>query len=508
MRYYFVNGLCLFLFMLGSSPSNAQQFVLGISTVPGQRSVLMDFNGGAPTMSLIQTLANFSQSPVTVSDDNDSLLFYSNGSFIENRYGLVMPGADSLSLPMLYLVGTGYANGLVAVDVGAGTGEYKLYHLDFNNMLNPGYPTALLLSVINPTLNNDTGECHTNSNMLLSDTLEAGYIAATRHGNGRDWWIIVQKHTSNRYYIILSTPYGEQVASQVIGSQKVAFLENGAAVFSPEGDMYVRFDHWNGLEIFYFDRCAGILSSPVLVPSTFFPDTNQYISNPFHNDRSGLSFSPSGRYLYVFRINQVYQLDMQAIGQTGAIQLVGSYDGTRDTSNNQPMLFGYPFLAPDSVVYFYCGGGKWIGSIPNPDLPAPACGFNRTALYYPGLGYDGLPQPPNYDLGRLTGSLCDTLEWTGVASGTQTEIVWELSPNPAIHEVLVSLKAGSGASRGAAVEVYSLYSLDGRLLKRVSVTSGATTRLWVGDLPAGLYLLQAQQNGYVLGSRRLAVVRD
>jgi hypothetical protein len=100
------------------------------------------------------------------------------------------------------------------------------------------------------------------------------------------------------------------------------------------------------------------------------------------------------------------------------------------------------------------------------------------------------------------------LEWTGVASGTQTEIVWELSPNPAIHEVLVSLKAGSGVSGGAAAEVYALYSLDGRLLKRVSATNGAATRLWVGDLPAGLYLLQAQQNGYVLGSRRLAVVRD
>lgn len=509
MKRYFATFTCLLLVLTGVSSSIAQQYVMGISTVPGQGSVLMSFNGSIPNLRLISTQKNFPVTPISFSDQDDSLLFYSNGSFIENKYGLKISGSDSLAPPLYYTYGAPCQMGIIALPRGEPTSAlFDLFHVDYDSLLQGLWPSRLLHTSINFASNNDTGLCIINSEVVLRDTLVPGFIVSTRHGNGRDFWLVVQKFESNKYFIILNSIEGITIREQVIGSPKLSYLEAGAAAFSPDGTVYARFDHWNGLELLEFDRCSGSFMSVISLPTSLFADTNQFWYNQNHNDPTGLVFSPNSRYLYIVRTNQLYQLDLQLIGQASAIQLVASYDGTRDTTNNQRMLFGTPFLAPNGVIYLYYGGGKWIASIPNPDLTAPACGFNRAALYYPGLGYAGLPQPPNYYLGRLTGSLCDTLEWTGVASGTQTEIVWELSPNPAIHEVLVSLKAGSGVSGGAAAEVYALYSLDGRLLKRVSATNGAATRLWVGDLPAGLYLLQAQQNGYVLGSRRLAVVRD
>ena len=83
MKRYFATFSCLLLVLTGVSSSIAQQYVMGISTVPGQGSVLMSFNGSIPNLRLISTQKNFPVTPISFSDQDDSLLFYSNGSFIE-----------------------------------------------------------------------------------------------------------------------------------------------------------------------------------------------------------------------------------------------------------------------------------------------------------------------------------------------------------------------------------------------------------------------------------------
>lgn len=483
----------------------AQQYVIGISTVPGQGSVLMSFRNGSLRLDQISTMANQVWSPMSISDSNDSLLFHSNGAFVENRYLRKMPGTDSLAPGFYYDYGPYCLNGIIGVKRGDPSGQlYDLFHMDYSNHLTYPYPLSVLHTEINPYARNDSGECLVNSEVVLSaDTFEPGLLAAVQHGNGRDWWVLVQKFTSNKYYKILSTPHGRFVSDQVIGFPKVPYLGIGTPVFSPDGNWYARFDFRNGLELFNFDRCSGELSNPVLLPTLAnFPDTNQFYYNPVHNDFVGLAFSADSRFLYVVQVTQIYQLDMTLLGQAGSIRHVASYDGTRDTSNGQVNQFGFPFLAPDSVIYLYCGGGKWIASIPNPDLPAPACGFNRSALYYPGLGYSKLPSPPNYRLGRLLGSPCDTLEWTGTRDLEKESI--SVYPNPASSAV--RLRFGDADRQYDRIE---LRSLTGALLKELLV-SGQEPDLVLSlkGIAPGSYLVQAYREGALCANHRLVVVND
>jgi hypothetical protein len=74
---------------------------------------------------------------------------------------------------------------------------------------------------------------------LIQDTLQYGAISATRHGNGRDWWIIVPKANSNVYYKVLLSPEGAILSdTQPVGTDVPAQL--GQAVISPDGSFYAR----------------------------------------------------------------------------------------------------------------------------------------------------------------------------------------------------------------------------------------------------------------------------
>jgi hypothetical protein len=70
---------------------------------------------------------------------------------------------------------------------------------------------------------------------------------------------------------------------------------------------------------------------------------------------------------------------------------------------------GYPY--PDSVSNMY---NENLSVINYPDSPGVACGFAPFSYYLGGNEtYWGLPNNPNYELGPLTGSPCDTL--TGIS---------------------------------------------------------------------------------------------
>ena len=43
---------------------------------------------------------------------------------------------------------------------------------------------------------------------MIEDSLEFGQVAAVKHANGRDWWVLVPESHSNRYYTMLLDPTG------------------------------------------------------------------------------------------------------------------------------------------------------------------------------------------------------------------------------------------------------------------------------------------------------------
>lgn len=143
----------------------------------------------------------------------------------------------------------------------------------------------------------------TEKNIVLSeDRITFGQIAACRHANGRDWWVLVFKYFSNEYLRYLLHPGGiTAYPADRVGPMRPSGI--GQAVFSPDGTQYAKFDLTQGshLSLYDFDRCTGTLS--------YFRQLNY----PYPTGISGgLAFSPNSRYLYVFSNNYAVQYDTYA----------------------------------------------------------------------------------------------------------------------------------------------------------------------------------------------------
>ncbi|MEP6794517.1 MAG: T9SS type A sorting domain-containing protein, partial [Saprospiraceae bacterium] len=231
-----------------------------------------------------------------------------------------------------------------------------------------------------------------------------GYIQACRHANGRDWWVIVPEWNSNCYYTILVSPDGVSSPQKHCTGPTQGDHDWGASVgFSPDGQWFARSLPWikgslGYISLFSFDRCTGELTHSVTLN---FPT-----EEPFY---TGLSFSPNNRFLYASTLKSLWQFDLSKpdIQNTGVLAgrvTTGSFPG-------QGSLF-FQQLAPDGRIYIACPGShKFLSTIHYPDRLGTECVFKEYDLKLPigSNNWMGLQNYPNYLLGPLDGSGCDTL---------------------------------------------------------------------------------------------------
>jgi hypothetical protein len=202
----------------------------------------------------------------------------------------------------------------------------------------------------------------------------------------------------------------------------------------------------------------------------------------------------------------------------------GKHPYTVQTGTSIP-FFGQQQLGLDGKIYIQIAAmdywplaadwPQWrsaIARIPRPDLPWPQCGYESHAI----RGYDttnataSLPNLPNYGLGPLVGSGCDTLPpaawhpnpadtalwhpnpadtlpmaWAFAVPEAATQNANPLScrPNPANTQLLVQVPPGQG----------SLHWLDelGRQWQTTEKPAGITeVELNTAGLPPGIYRLR------------------
>ncbi len=233
---------------------------------------------------------------------------------------------------------------------------------------------------------------------IISDSLWLGKLTAIKHANGRDWWLLYNEWMTKNYYTILIAPNGPEIVdTQTVGTSVIDGL--GQAVFSPDGTKYAIINgrHDDFLQIFDFDRCTGELSNEILIQFS----VGQNIASP------GLAISPNSRFLYFSATDTIYQYDLWADDIPSSEEVVGIYDGHVDPFAN---LFFLAQLAPDGKIYISVpNGSRYLHVIENPNEKGLACNFNQRGVNL--LNYNGgtLPNHPNYRLGPLDGSPCDTL---------------------------------------------------------------------------------------------------
>ncbi|MBE7510766.1 MAG: hypothetical protein HS118_11370 [Bacteroidia bacterium] len=96
------------------------------------------------------------------------------------------------------------------------TNRFVLFHQTFGDMTND---SRYFYTVIDKTLDNGKGDVISKNNIALSGSFGGG-MAACKHGNGRDWWVVAFSINADTIYKFLLTPNSVQYA----GFQKRMFL--------------------------------------------------------------------------------------------------------------------------------------------------------------------------------------------------------------------------------------------------------------------------------------------
>ena len=437
----------------------------------------------------------FSETNASICDREGNLLFYSNGIYIADKNNDPMPGGDGLNPGEIAdeFGGSGYISpqGAMALPHLLDSNLYYLIHgnLEFPTNELITHSSRLYYTLVDMSLNNGLGAVVEKNVEIFIDTFDIGKLTAVKHANGRDWWILVAEYESNDYYKILFSPEGFEV--EKVETDIEFRIGLGGAVYSPDGTKYARLSLHNLITGDYlymssFDRCTGEISEIVI-------DTLGGAGT------GGVAISPNSRYLYVAYTNYLFQYDLEAPDIAATRDTVAIYDGY---TSIQATVFQFPQLAPDDKIYISCFGTTNVFHvIEEPDLPGEACQVNQHSFQLPTYRILTMVNFPNYRLGALEGSPCDTL---GVSTTTVLQKVPSLYLYPNPTDGLLNLEW-----QAARPDNIKVHDLMGRLVYKRSVpmTAESTLRIDLGHLASGVYLVSAWENGGMALQKKVVVNR-
>lgn len=343
---------------------------------------------------------------VTMSDKEGQFIFVYNGTYIENSDFEPMLNGEMIN-ETGGLFGDIIPQSALALPPFENSSEYIMLHESWCGVDGFGVSGCdLYFSVIDMEQNNNLGVVsEKNEVLLIQDTLDAGKLVATHHANGRDWWILNPKDNSDEYYTYLINPDGIHLdRKQIVGQFTYGGL--GQASFSPDGQFYVKAvsvstSEGKFLYLYDFDRCTGQLSNQRVM--TF---------SAVEGAGSGVAFSPNSRLLYHFARNKIYQYDLYSDDINGSELIVAEADGYLDSIPPNFVFVPNFFmgqLAPDGRIYIKSSNSSTVlHTIEKPNVRGVGCMVKQHSVQLPSINLT-LPTYPNYRLGPLDGSSCDTL---------------------------------------------------------------------------------------------------
>ncbi len=452
--------------------------------IPGP-SLHFDFSTSPPTITDETVTLPINWANVTMSDYDGNLLFYTNGIRVMNTANEMMENGDSLNWNDFTEFTNAEDGALFSLSFMGlpAPGSDSLYYLICNVL---DYDTvtifldaakSIMYSKIDVTANNGQGKVVEKNKLIGYAKASASFGNACRHGNGRDWWYLSGEDTASFYYRTLLTPDGfSSLEAQEIGYQPPFYLYysdgGGQDVFSPDGTKYVDFDPWNGVRIYDFDRCTGLLGNPALIT---FPEKLGW--------GLGAAISPNSRFLYVDSDTLVFQFDLWASDIAASIDTVAVWDGFYGPN---PTGFFFMQLMPDGKIYSLTGTNPYYHYIANPDVKGDGCNVVQHEMELPSKLFS-IPTFPNYRLYDLPNSPCDTLGIDGPPVAVKElelpagDIV--LSPNPAS----CSLNINSVNCPWQPREVAIYDALGREVLRRAHPATVRSFTLALPELADGVY---------------------
>jgi hypothetical protein len=233
-----------------------------------------------------------------------------------------------------------------------------------------------------------------------------------RHGNGRDWWLLVGNDDYKAIITFLVDINGINFHAKsnalMIGNH---YGEIGQISASMDGN-YIG---WNmstgneatnggGFNFGRFDRCTGEIFD---IKGTYFPWTLLGL---------GVSFSTDNKYIYACNTNTIYQYPLDATDLKASEKVVAEYDGFQYwpkaiNSFGHDVNFNLMQMGIDGRIYIFptSADNRYFSVINHSNEEGLACDVVQHAFRAKTSFSRTVPNIPNFRLGPLDGSACDTL---------------------------------------------------------------------------------------------------
>ena len=498
---FFISLFSILILVINTTFSQAKYdynwlFGRGSPTTLGD-GTLINFNDNPSTISYKGLGAELNQANTTISDKNGNLLFYTNGCYISDITNNVMMNGDSLNPGRLhddfYCNFGGYRipQGMLSLPNPNNENEYLLFHVKDTLITDPVvdvYGDILYCTTIDMSLNNGLGTVTKKNELIIQDSLDTGGLTAVRHTNDVDWWILLPKHQSNEYFTLLLTENGiDTIFEQSIGIA-IAPGGGGQTVFSPDGTIYARYNPFDDLVVYDFDRSTGLLSN-FRHAAIEDEDTNA----------GGIAISPNSRFVYCSAKFHVYQFDLAADDLAESMEIVATYDGFFSPFATN---FYLAQLAPDCRIYINSTNTVDVLHVINhPNEKGVACEVAQHSIQLESSHVFSIPNYPNYRLGQ--GPICDTSFIVAQQNILIPKSEITVFPNPA--KDMINIDFGSVINKPMVVKIRN--SL-GVIVKEKTVDLNVTTeQLFLDQLASGVYFLEVEIDGRRKYSEKVLIVR-
>lgn len=353
----------LFLFVISGyfifSQNEANNWYFG-------NQAALSFSSNPPTL-LLSSAMNAGEGCASVSDGGGNLLFYSNGVNVWNNNHSIMANGSGL---------LGNVSSSQAVLIVKQPGSLSNYYVFTQDQL--GGANGLNYSVVDMTLAAGLGSVTVKNAPLYTPSCEK--LAAARHCNGKDAWILTHDFNSSQFRVFLLSSAGlspNPVITSIGSTITNTLATAGYLKVSPNGRKIACANSGTvqigNFELFDFDNMTGVLSHSLALTNIDFP--------------YGCEFSPDGSKFYGGNYSNSAITQWNLCASSNSAILSSSYAISTGTITPFAMQ-----IANDGKIYISYGSKQYLGLINNPNNLGSAMNFTLNGLSIaPKVGVLGLP---------------------------------------------------------------------------------------------------------------------
>jgi hypothetical protein len=370
------------LLIIMSLVTNAQDWKRTMNWYFGDKAGL-SFATNPPTP-LLDGAMGAIEGCAVISDTNGNLLFYTNGNSVWNRNHQLMPNGNGL---------LGHGSSTQAALIVPQPGNDSLFFIF--TTAQTGQPNGLRFSITNMNREDGLGDITVKNILLQTPVCEK--LTATKHANGKDYWVLIHGFGNDLFYAYLVSADGIvdcPVVSKIGSVHTNNDLTNaiGTMNFSSDGRKIAvcQYD-LNRVELFDFDASVGTLSNFKYAGGVTLPYS--------------MMFSLNNKYIYVSsRLNFIYQYNILL---PDALSISNSRFLLYNPPNTIHSYYTALQIATDNRIYTAMVDSNFIGVINYPDSSGNSSGFEEVGVNIsPKISKYGLPNfvssyfyrpPANYE---------------------------------------------------------------------------------------------------------------